>query len=188
MVRTGAARRDALVVGGCLTAAVVQVVPPVVVTWAGYGKGAAADVALVSVSSPVLLGVVGFGVALAVALGQPGLGPRNDVSRAAPAGTLGPRLRWAAVATLVELAVLAGAVVLDGGVIAGAASFGDSLDDGSAVWTFVLLVVQAGFVELRAPVAFAVAMGVLTRAGRPVTPGRWPRGRARGWARRGPGR
>ncbi|GAB3884073.1 hypothetical protein [Terrabacter terrigena] len=189
-------RRDILVGRACLGCAVLQAVPPVLIAWGGYGAGAAADAALIALSSPVLLGVVAFGVVVGLALDSPGLEPRSDqlhgpvdergarpvderpdvarppwpVQSGAPSGTVGARVRWSAIATLVELAVLAAAVVVDGGLRAGAESFLAALDDGSAVWTFVLLVVQSGFIDARAPVAFAVAWVVLARAQRPLRP------------------
>lgn len=213
-------RRDGLVARACLGSAVLPAVPAVLIAWAGYGSGAAADAALIAVSSPVLLGVVGFGVTLAVALSRSGLEPRSDPvrgpvdelgtpppvpHRAEPDGPLGAggaggpvelsgpvrqgpptstvreRLRWSALAALVEIAVLAAAVVLDGGVAAGSTSFLHSMDDGTAASTFVLLLVEAGLIDLRAPVAFGVAWLVLARAQRPV------RTRGRRQSRRPPG-
>lgn len=189
------------------------------VAWAGYGPAAAADAVLIAASSPVLLGVAGFGVTLAAALTRSGLQPRSDpvsgpvdepgaqpaaqdraeplgelgaleavgpldpldplgpdrlvglsgpIRQGAPSGTVGERLRWAALAALVDVAVLAAAAVLDGGVAAGATSFLQSMDDGTAASTFALLVVQGGFIDLRAPVSFGVAWLVLGRAQRPV--------------------
>lgn len=201
-------RRDALVVRACLSAVALQAAPPVLIAWGGYGSTAAADAAVVAVSSPVLLGVVAFGIVIAVALRQPGLEPPSDpprgtvderggavatgpldavvlqgpVRRGDPATPVRPRLRWAALAALVAPAVTAAAVVVDGGATPGAASLSGAMDDGSAVWAFVLLVVQAGLVELRAPVAFAVAWFALARASRPVSPRRrprWPEARTR---------
>lgn len=201
-------RRDALVVRACLSAVALQAVAPVLIAWGGYGPIAAADAAVVAVSSPVLLGVVAFGIVIAVALRQPGLEPTSDPPRGpvderggpvatgpldavvlpgpvrpgAPCAPLRPRLRWAALAALIGGAVTAAAVVVDGGATAGAASLSEALDDGSAVWAFVLLVVRGGLVELRAPVAFAVAWFVLARASRPVSARRrrrWPEARTR---------
>ena len=188
-----ARRRDALVVRACLGVAALQAAPPVLIAWGGYGPTVAADAVVVAVSSPVLLGVAAFGAVVAVALGQPGLQPaglHDPVRHGAPPGTVRTRLRWAALAALLGIGVTAAAVVVDGGVRGGAAALTDALDDGSAVWTFVLLVVQGGFIELRAPVAFGVAWFVLSRASRPVRPrsrrrSRWsPAARTR---RRSPG-
>jgi hypothetical protein len=139
----------------------LQAVPAVGVAWAGHGAGAGADVALVAVSPPVLLGVAAFGTTLAVALGR----PREGL----PTAVRG-RLRWAAQAALVDVVVLAAATVLEGGVTAGAAAFAQALDDGSALWTLALLVVQGGLIDLRAPVAFGVAWVVLALALRPLRP------------------
>jgi hypothetical protein len=172
---TAWSRRDVLLAGACLGAVVLQAVAPVVIAWAGYGAGAAADAAVVAVSSPVLLGVVAFGIVLGAALDRPG----------APPCTFTTRLRWCVLAALVQLTVTAAAVVVDGGVRSGAASLADAVDDGSAAWAVVLLVVQGGFVELRAPVASGIAWYALGRASRPVRsaggcrPRRSPAGRTR---------
>ncbi len=193
---TARSRRDALVAGACLGAVVLQAVGPVVIGWAGYGAGAAADAAVVAVSSPVLLGVVAFGIVLGAALDRPGLEPvcsprrgpvdergaladhralgasarSGPVRPGAPPRTFTRRLRWCVLAALVQLAVTAAAIVVDGGVRSGAASLADAIDDGSAAWAVVLLVVQGGFIELRAPVAFGIAWYTLGRASRPVRP------------------
>jgi hypothetical protein len=172
--RSGRDRRDALVVGACLWSVALQAVPPALIAGLGYGAQAAADVALVALSSPVLLGAVAFAVTLAVAMRRPGLDPTKHVvtwpvdDRARP--RLRVRLRWAALAAVVDIAVLAAALLVDGGVRSGAAAFLEALDDGSAEWTFALLFIQGGFVDLRAPVAFGVAWVVLARALRPVRP------------------
>ena len=107
----------------------------------------------------------------------PGRVPQTRSDQAAPVGparegtatsTVRDRLRWAALATLLDVGVMAAAVVVDGGVAAGAASFAAAMDDGSAMWTFLLLVVKGAVVDLRAPIAVGLAWLVLARASRPV--------------------
>lgn len=218
----GLPRRDALVARAVLGLVALQAVPPVLIAWCGYGPTAAADSSVVAVSSPVLLGVAAFGAVIAVALNQPGLEPaggplggpvhergalaapcgatepieladlHGPVRPGAPTSTVRPPLRWAGLATLLAITVTAAALVVDSGVSGGAASLTHAMDDGSAAWTFVLLVVQGGFIELRAPVAFAVAWFVLARASRPVSPRerspspRWPAARTRRRSQGGP--
>lgn len=186
-------RGDAMVVRACLTAVLVQAVAPVFVAWAGYGAGAAADAAVVAVSSPLLLGVVAFGVVIAVALDRQRPPPAllGPVQPGAPPGTTRARLCWAGLAAVAQLAVTAAGVVIDSGARGGAVALAAAIDDGSAAWTFVLLVVQGGFIELRAPVAFGIAWSVLARAAQPVRPSgrsrsrRWPAARTRPGSRDG---
>ena len=186
---TVAAHRDRLVVAACLSLAFLQTLPYVVVGWITAGGTAAGDGALHALSPAALLGLVGFGVVLAVALAQPSLrpmarggAPSGATGSDAPRGPVLPRrrarsllrrLRWAVGAALAGAAVHAAAVLLDDATRSGAESFGRSLDDGSALWAYVsvLLVVLAQ--DPRALVAVVVAMVTLTRARRSVRPPRW---------------
>lgn len=204
-------RRDRLVVGGCVLLLGVQAVVPLAILWLGEGSEAAGDVALVAVSSPALVGVAGFAVALAAALATPGLEPMGRsgaVERGEPAAAvdLGPRgearqtgpllpvsrfrttllrTRWALTAALAHVASLAAAYVLDNGARAGSRAFAESLDDGSAMWGFAALVIKGLVLDLRGLVAFGVALVVLALARRPVrgaAPGR-PVSRTTPWSR-----
>jgi len=203
-------RRDRLVVGGCAMLLTVQAVP-LLILWATEGPEIAGDAALVAVSSPALVGVAGFAVALAAGLATPGLEPlepssgpvvERGVGAGGAAGASGPhrptsrlraglrRARWAAIATLGHVAALALAYVVDNGARAGSRAFGESLDDGSAMWGFAVLVIHGLVLDPRGLVAFGVAFVVLGLARRPVraaVPGRaasrttpWSRGRRPG--------
>ncbi|MBC9823040.1 hypothetical protein [Terrabacter sp. MAHUQ-38] len=188
-------RRDRLVVGGCALILAVQAVP-LIILWAVEGPETAGDAALVAVSSPALVGVTGFAVALAAGLATPRLEPlepspgpvvERGVGAPGTGGGSGPhrptsqlrtglrRVRWAAIAALSHVASLALAYVLDNGARAGSHAFGESLDDGSAMWGFAVLVIHGLVLDLRGLVAFGVAFVVLALARRPVraaAPGR----------------
>lgn len=183
---TAAARRDRLVAWACGWLTLLQTLPYVVVGWITDGGGAAGDGALSALSPASLLGVVGFGVVLAVALSRPGLQPPVEEGVAvgvAETGHLLPtrpprvassarsglrRLRWAALASLAEVGVLAGAVLLDSAARSGAVAVGDSLDDGSALGAYVAIALQVLVTDPRAPIAVVVAVVALTLARRPV--------------------
>ena len=185
-----AARRDRLVVAACVSLAFLQTLPYVVVGWITAGGTAAGDGALHALSPAALLGVVAFGLVLAVALAQPSLRPM--ARGCAPSGVTGcgpsrgpvlprrrarpwlRRLRWAVGSALAGAAVHATAVLLDDAGRSGAEALGRSLDDGSALWAYVSLLVQVLAQDPRALVAVVVAMVALTRARRPV---RLPRSR-----------
>jgi len=202
-------RRARLVAGGCTLLLAVEAVP-LIILWGVEGPETAGDAALVAVSSPALVGIAGFAVALAAGLSMPGLEPvkplpgpvdeRGGTSGAG--GACGPHLptsqlqtglrraRWAAIAALAHVAALALAYVLDNGARAGSRAFGESLDDGSAMWGFAVLVIHGLVLDPRGLVAFGVAFVVLGLARRPVraaVPGRaasrttpWSRGRRPG--------
>jgi hypothetical protein len=193
-----AARRDRLVVSACGCLAVLQALPYVTIGWITDGGTTAGDGALDALSPASLLGVVGFGIVLAVALTRPGLRPLVDggvdvdgraggpllaTRRTQTAWTSGSalsRLRWAALASLAGAASYAGAVLLESAAGAGAWVVGDALDRGSVVWTCLATLLQVLLMDVRAPVAAVVALVVLTRAQRPVSPtGRRPGGRER---------
>ena len=164
----------------------LQTLPYVVVGWITDGGSAAGDGALSALSPASLLGVVGFGVVLAVALSRPGLQPPVGEGVAvgvADTGHLLPtrpprvassvrsglrRLRWAALASLAEVGVLAVAVLLDSAARSGAVAVGDSLDDGSALGAYVAIALQVLVTDPRAPIAVVVAVVALTLARRPV--------------------
>ena len=182
---TAAARRDRLVAWACGWLTLLQTLPYVVVGWITDGGSAAGDGALSALSPASLLGVVGFGVVLAVALSRPGLQPPVEEGVAvgvADTGHLLPtrpprvalarsglrRLRWAALASLAEVGVLAGAVLLDSAARSGAVAVGDSLDDGSALGAYVAIALQVLVTDPRAPIAVVVALVALTLARRPV--------------------
>src|SRR4051812_48340413 len=112
-------RRDRLVAGACLCLVVLQALPYVAVGWITDGGTAAGDGALYALAPTSLLGVVGFGVVLAVALSRPAMEPVVRTGSAVdgpvvprlptwprpPTVTTGaclPRLRWAALAALAE--------------------------------------------------------------------------------------
>lgn len=196
----GSARRDRLVAWACGWLAVLQALPYVAVGWITDGGTAAGDGALHALSPTALLGVVGFGVVLAVALSRPGMQPLVDAgvevddtggpllpTRPTCAtwttGSVVPRLRWAAFAAVAEAATVAGAALLVSAESSGAFSVGDALDDGSALWTYVATVVQVLLMDVRAPTAFLVALVVLARARRPVSRRRDRRARPDGGAR-----
>ena len=179
-----AVRRDRLVVAACLSLAFLQTLPYVVVGWITAGGTAAGDGALHALSPAALLGVVAFGVVLAVALAQPSLRPM--ARRRAPSGVSGfdpsrgpvlprrqarpwlRRLPWAVGAALAGAAVHAAAVLLDDAARSGAEALGRSLDDGSALWAYVSVLVLVLLQDPRALIAVVVAMVALTRARRPV--------------------
>jgi hypothetical protein len=180
-----AARRDRLVGSACGWLVVLQTVPYAVVGAATGGAAAAGDGALYALSPAALLGVVGFGVVLAVALTRPGLEPLvdarvpavtdavtvTDAVPTSPRQRMGlRRLRWAVAAAGSFAAVYAAAVLLESAARSGASALGDSLDDGSAAWAFVVLALQVLVLDLRAVVAVLVALVVLARARRPVSP------------------
>lgn len=183
-----AVRRDRLVLWACGWLVALQALPYVAVGWVIDGGTAAGDGALYALSPRALLGVVGFGVVLAVALSRPGLRPRVGPGAAAGGGAEGPllasrgsgtarttrsvlpRLRWAALASIGGAAAHAGAVLLDDAARSGAFAVGDALDDGSAVWAYVATVLHVLLMDVRAPLAVVVALVVLTRARRPVSP------------------
>ena len=202
----GSARRDRLVAWACGLLAVLQALPYVAVGWITDGGTAAGDGALDALSPSALLGVVAFGVVLAVALSRPGMQPLVDVGvevddtggpllptrptgptrLTCPTWTTGsvvPRLRWAAFAALAEAATVAGAALLVSAESSGAFSVGDALDDGSALGAYVATVVQVLLMDVRAPTAFVVALVVLARARRPVSRGGDRRARPDGGAR-----
>ncbi|MGO4603509.1 hypothetical protein [Terrabacter sp. 2YAF2] len=179
-----AARRDRLVVTACLSLAFLQTLPYVVVGWITAGGTAAGDGALHALSPAALLGVVAFGRVLVRALAQPSLRP--TARGCAPSGASGfepsrtpvlpgrqarpwlRRLRWAVGAALAGAAVQATAVLLDDAGRSGAEALGRSLDDGSALWAYMLLLVQVLAQDPRAFVAVVLAMVALARARRPV--------------------
>jgi hypothetical protein len=187
---TAAARRDRLVAWACGWLTLLQALPYVVVGWISDGGSAAGDGALSALSPASLLGVVGFGVAPAVGLSRPGLQALVEEGAAMgvvdtghllltrPPGVLWSarsglrRWRWAALASLADVGVLAGAVLLDSGARSGAVAVGDSLDDGSAIWAYLALVLHVLLTDPRAPIAVVVALVALTRARRPVRPRR----------------
>ncbi len=182
---TVAARRDRLVVAACLSLAFLQALPYVVVGWIAADGTGAGDGALHALSPAALLGVVAFGVVLAVALAQPNLppAPRSrapsgpvTASDASP-GRVPPRrrarawlrrMRWAVGAALAGAAVHAAAVLLDDAARSGAEALGSSLDDGSALWAYVSVLVLVFAQDPRALVAVVVAMVALTPARRSV--------------------
>ena len=182
-------RRDRLVVGGCALLVAVQAVVPLIILWASERSALAGDAALVAVSSPALVGVTGFAVALAASLASPGLEPagpspgpvdERGVRDVGAGGAPGPhrptsslraclrRARWAAIAALAHVGALALAHVVDNGARAGSRAFGESLDDGSAMWGFAALVLHGLVLDPRGVLAFAVALVVLGLARRPV--------------------
>ena len=190
-----AARRDRLVVSACGCLAALQAVPYVTIGWITDGGTTAGDGALDALSPASLLGVVGFGIVVAVALTRPGLRPLVDggvdvdsraggpllatrrTGTARTSGSVLARLRWAALASLAGAASYAAAVLLESAADAGAWVVGDALDRGSVVWTYLATLLQVLLMDVRAPVAAVVALVVLTRAQRPVTPsGRRPGG------------
>jgi hypothetical protein len=203
-------RRDRFVVGGCAILLTVQAVP-LIILWAMEGPESAGDAALVGVSSPALAGVAGFAVGLAAGLAtlgfepvEPSPGPvvERGIGANGAAGTSGPhrptsrlrtrlrRAKWGAIAAVGHVASPALAYVLDNGARAGSRAFGESLDDGSAMWGFAVLVIHGLVLDPRGLVAFGVAFVVLGLARRPVraaVPGRaasrttpWSRGRRPG--------
>jgi hypothetical protein len=194
---TVAARRDRVVLAACLSLAFLQALPYVVVGWITAGGTGAGDGALRALSPAALLGVVAFGVVLAVALAQPSLPPvprrrapsgpvtASDASRgpAAPSRRTAAwlrRMRWAVGAALAGAAVHAAAVLLDDAARSGAEVLGNSLDDGSALWAYVSVLVLLLAQDPRALVAVVVATVALTRARRPVArPGSRPARRGR---------
>ena len=187
-------RRDRLVASACLWLVVLQALPYVAVGWITDGGTAAGDGALHALAPTSLLGVVGFGVVLAVALSrrrmQPvvstgpavagSMVPRLPTRPTPNTGTTGPvlpRLRWAALTALAEAATVAGAALLESAAISGASAAGKALDEGSVLWAYVGTVCQVLVMDVRAPTAFLVAFVVLARARRPVSPRRTRRAR-----------
>jgi hypothetical protein len=182
---TMAARRDRLVVAACLSLAFLQALPYVVAGWITAGGTGAGDGALHALSPAALLGVVAFGVVLAVALAQPSVplvprsrAPSGPVTASdAPRGPVPPRrrarawlrrMRWAVGAALAGAAVHAAAVLLDDAARTGAEALGSSLDDGSALWAYLSVLVLVLAQDPRALVAVVVAIVALTRARRSV--------------------
>ena len=195
-------RRDRLVAGACLCLVVLQALPYVAVGWITDGGTAAGDGALYALAPTSLLGVVGFGVVLAVALSRPAMEPVVRTGSAVdgpvvprlptwprpPTVTTGaclPRLRWAALAALAEAATVAGAALLESAASSGASAAGHALDDGSVLWAYLGTVCQVLLMDVRAPTAGVVAFVVLVRARRPVSPRRARRTRRSLRARRG---
>lgn len=166
--RAATARRDRLVYWACGWVALLPAVPFVVAGWTTDGGTGAGDAALRALSPPSLLGVVCFGVVLAVALARPGLGPSVGAPPHERSGGL-RRLRWAAGATGAGAAGFAAAVLLADAARSGAAALGASLDDGSALWAWSSLTLQVLLLDLRAPVSVVVALVVLARAQQPVS-------------------
>ena len=190
---TTAVRRDRLVAWACAWLVLLQLLPYVALGCITDGEDAAREGALYALSPSVLLGVVGFGVVLAVALTRPGLQPQVETGAVVGGRGAGPfpppgpllstrstwwaalgRLRWAALASLAEAAVFVGAIVLESAAVSGTFSVGDAVDDESAFRAYVALVIQVLVMNLRGPVAFVVALVTLRRARRPASP-RWRR-------------
>ena len=197
--RTVSDRRDRLVAWACLCLVLLQALPYVAVGWITDGGTAAGDGALHALAPTSLLGVVGFGVVLAVALSRPGMEPvvRTGSAVDGPAvarlptwptpptvttGAFLARLRWAALTALAEAATVAGAALLESAASSGASAAGHALDDGSVLWAYIGTVCQVILMDVGAPTAGVVAFVVLVRARRPVSPLRARRTRR---ARRG---